>query len=81
MPRVGRARAPNQLQSTSKGDVTYEHMESTRTYLDTLRDAVAGQMKLSLDSAAFANHAVLDPGLQVSQCEGLLKAVDHLAVG
>jgi hypothetical protein len=69
------------LQSTSQGDETYKHMESTLTYLDLLRDTVAGQMKQSLDSAAFANHTVLRPGLQESECEGLLRAADHLAVG
>jgi len=40
------------------------------TYLDKLWDTVAGQMKLSLDSAAFASHTVFDPGLQVSQMRG-----------
>jgi hypothetical protein len=54
---------------------------TTRADIDQLRDAVAGSMKLSLDAAAFADHPVFLPALQMALCNGLLQTSQELANG
>jgi hypothetical protein len=67
------------LESSSPGDAVYTQTEHTLTWLDNLRDAVAGEMKLSLDAAAFADHPVFLTGVQTALCDGLLHTADQLS--
>jgi hypothetical protein len=67
------------LESTSPGDHTYTQSERTLVFLDELRDAVAGAVKLSLDAAAFSNAPVFHLGLQGAFCNSLLQSAGELA--
>jgi hypothetical protein len=67
------------LESQSPGDHTYTKTENSLQQLDRRRDAVAGQEKLSLDSAAFADHPVWQLGLQLDRCQELLADANQLA--
>ena len=67
------------LESASPGDHEYTQTEHTLSALDQERDAVAGQMKLSLDAAAFADHPVFGVGSQTALCEGPLQTAARLA--
>jgi len=69
------------LESTSPGDRTYTQSERTLVALDQLRDAVAGKIKSSLDSAAFANRPVYHSGTLAAQCTSLLQTAGRLAAG
>jgi hypothetical protein len=69
------------LESDTPGDIAYTHSEQTLRFLDQLRDAVASQMKSSLNAAAFAGHRVLLTAAQTALCNGLLQSADHLAQG
>ena len=69
------------LESTSPGDHTYAQSEQTLAFLDELRDAVAGRIKLSLDAAAFADAPVFHLGLQSAFCASLLQTAGELANG
>ena len=69
------------LESTSPGDHTYAQSEQTLAFLDELRDAVAGRIKLSLDAAAFANAPVFHLGLQSAFSASLLQTAGELANG
>jgi hypothetical protein len=67
------------LESTSPGDHAYTQSERTLVFLDELRDAVAGAVKLSLDAAAFSNAPVFQLGLQGAFCNSLLQSAGELA--
>jgi hypothetical protein len=69
------------LESNSPGDVTYKLTESTLSFLDFLRDRVAGDIKLSLDAAAFDDVPVFLPAVQDAQCEALVATAGKLAAG
>ena len=69
------------LESDSPGDHTYTQTEHTLAVLDQLRDAVAGKIKLSLNAAASSNSPVFHPGLQMSECDSLLRTAAGLARG
>jgi hypothetical protein len=67
------------LESSSPGDRVYTQTEQTLTSLDQSRDAVAGQIKLSLDAAAFSDHPVLHATDQTARCRRLLDQSSRLA--
>jgi hypothetical protein len=69
------------LESDSPGDGTYKLTEKTLGFLDVLRDRVAGDIKLSLDAAAFDDAPVFLPAVQDAQCGALLAAAGRLASG
>jgi hypothetical protein len=67
------------LVSTSPGDKTYLQSEKTLVFLDELRDAVTGQIKLSLDAAAFADVPVAHLATDGAFCGSLLQTAAELA--
>jgi hypothetical protein len=67
------------LESTSPGDKTYVQSEKTLVFMDELRDAVAGQIKLSLDAAAFADVPVSHLATEGAFCGSLLQTAAELA--
>ncbi|HEY6474201.1 MAG TPA: hypothetical protein VIY26_15005 [Acidimicrobiales bacterium] len=69
------------LESASPGDGTYKQTEKTLGFLDVLRDRVAGDIKLSLDAAAFDDAPVFLPAVQDAECGALLGAAGELAKG
>jgi hypothetical protein len=69
------------LESNAPGDAAYTASEQALGSLDQLRDSVAGQIKRSLDSAAFGDHPVLLPAVQKAFCEIVLGAADQAAKG
>jgi hypothetical protein len=69
------------LESSSTGDRTYTRSEAKLVALDNLRDAVAGQIKLSLDAAAFDGTPVSNPGTDLGQCGSLLQTASGLSGG
>jgi hypothetical protein len=67
------------LESNTPGDAAYTVSEQALRFLDLVRDAVAGQMKSSLNGAAFAGHPVSLTGAQTALCNGVLQSADQLA--
>ena len=63
----------NALESTSPSDQVYTATEQKLTQLDQERDALAGQIKQSLDGAEFGGGpAVTDPKGKLDACNALL---------
>jgi hypothetical protein len=69
------------LESNSPGDSAFTKSEKMLQSLDIQRDGLAGEIKHSLNAAAFDDHPVLQPGVQTSACERLLSAAATLANG
>jgi hypothetical protein len=71
--------ATKAIESTSPGDVTYQHTDAALRALDVARDHLAGVIKGELEAAAFGNQAVGDVGPQIRACESLIRVAHHLA--
>ena len=71
--------ATKAIESTSPGDVTYQHTDAALRVLDVARDRLAGVIKGELEAAAFGNQAVGDVGPQIRACESLIRVAHHLA--
>jgi hypothetical protein len=69
------------LESNSPGDSAFTKSEKMLQSLDIQRDGLAGEIKQSLNAAAFDDHPVLQPGVQTSACERMLSAAATLANG
>ncbi len=69
------------LESTSAGDRAYLGTERALSGLDRVRDVVAGQIKNSLEDAAFNRSPVRDPRGQLAACEGVITAAERFASG
>jgi hypothetical protein len=67
------------IESTSPSDATYVNTERALTRLDHQRDAVAGQIKASLNAAAFGNQAVSGVATETAQCGTALSGAAGLA--
>jgi hypothetical protein len=69
------------LESNTAGDAAYTASEQRLRSLDRVRDIVAGVIKKSLDSAAFADHPVFQSAVQGAFCDAVLGAADRAANG
>ena len=69
------------LESSSTADKTYTDTENALSGLERQRDRVAGQIKASLEDAAFDGRPVPDAPGQTRQCEAVITAAQRLATG
>jgi hypothetical protein len=67
------------IESTSSGDRVYTATERALTNLDRVRDAVAGQIKDALNSAAFSDQRVTGVPAETIKCGVALAASARLA--
>jgi hypothetical protein len=69
------------LASNDAGDATYSSIEGQIQSLTSQRDALAGQIKLALDGAAFNNQVITNQQAQqfIAQSQTLLGQAHQLA--
>lgn len=67
------------LESSSPGDETYTDIENAPSRLEQERDQVAGEMKASLEAAAFDGRPVNDVRGETEQCMSIIASADRLA--
>ncbi len=72
--------ATKAIESTSSGDVTYQHVDQALRALEVARDHLAGVIKGELEAAAFGNQQVDNAGPQVLACQLLIGGA-HLLAG